>query len=134
MQKTETNTITTLTRYLSGCVEALHDKYLLAVATLVVSINSLADGDLLEIQVDGVDETNDPVAFLYEVIKTIGRIVLVVIGFIVLVVAMKEVIKEVNEARQQDGKWGKAFGTAVGGIALIVFVGFLITWAWGLID
>ena len=119
---------------LSKLFDTLHSNYLLVIATLFVSINSFAEGDLLEIKVEGVDEQNDPVAFFYQIIKIIGRLVLVVIGFVVFVVVMKEVIKVINEARQEDGKWGKAFGTAVGGIALIVFVGFLITWAWSLID
>ena len=94
---------------------------------LLYAQNTLAQFGRLD--VDGVDTDNeDPVELGYQILQVIGTFLLVLLGFILLVIIIKELIKQVNEARD-DGKWGKVAGTALGGFVVILIVAWLSVFA-----
>jgi len=80
-------------------------------------------------EIEGVTADANPVAVFQGLFNLIVNLVLIVLAVMVVLVVALQVIREVNEARREDGKWGRAFTTAVGGAAVILFVIYLANFA-----
>ena len=84
-------------------------------------------------QLENID-TDNPVSVFEGLFAMIVRVILVVISVIAVLVVAVRIVVDVNEARRGEATWSKAFATALGGAAVIIFVIYLANFAQGIIS
>ena len=88
----------------------------------------------LVLNTGGVDSnTDDPLTYWGEVLLVIGTAALSVMGFIFLVVFIKQLIKSYGEAKD-DGKWWKLGIEGLVGLLILLIIVFLISLGLGVLQ
>lgn len=126
------NSITHVARTIKSTLTHIHTKLMLVVISIFFSMESFALKPLT-MNVPGLEtDDGDPIAFTGNLLGLGLTLALGALGLFLIVMIIVQLLKDISAARE-DGKWLNVARTALFSVILLVFVGWLISLAIGLI-